>query len=97
MDWYEMSNPGVILTIGKRIKEIRLRKNITQEDLAKRAGVGVVSVINIEKGKPVSMSIFIPIIRELNLLENLELLLPSPPISPILMKKMQGKKRKRAS
>jgi transcriptional regulator with XRE-family HTH domain len=97
MDWYEMSNPGVILTIGKRIKEIRLRKNITQEDLAKRAGVGVVSVINIEKGKPVSMSIFIPIIRELNLLENLERLLPSPPISPILMKKMQGKKRKRAS
>jgi len=96
MDWYEMSNPAVMQLIGQRIKEIRLRKNMTQQEIATRAGISALSVVNLEKGKYVSLSILIPILRELRHLDKFDFLLPEPPVSPILLKKLQGKKRQRA-
>jgi transcriptional regulator with XRE-family HTH domain len=94
--WREMSTPGAILTIGDRIKENRLRRNITREDLAERAGISKLTVANAEAGKNISLSVLINILRQLDMMENLELLVPKPPISPILMRKLQGKSRKRA-
>ena len=32
--WNEMSNPAVLMRIGQRIKETRIRQRITQEELA---------------------------------------------------------------
>ena len=34
-----MSNPAVLLKIGQRIKETRIRERITQEELATASGV----------------------------------------------------------
>jgi transcriptional regulator with XRE-family HTH domain len=68
MTWNELDNQEVIAAIGKYIKKLRLERNITQEDIAKLAGVGVVSINKIESGKSVTMSILVPVIRELGLL-----------------------------
>lgn len=95
--WIEMSGPGAMKTIGERIKEFRLRKNITQEEIAIRAGISKLSVINAEAGKNISLATLIAILRQLGMIENLEQLIPEPPISPILMKKLKGKKKYRAS
>jgi len=95
--WLEMSGPGAMKTIGERMKEIRLRKNITQEEIAWRAGISKLSVVNAEAGKNISLATLIAILRQLSMIENLELLIPEPTISPILMKKLKGKKRFRAS
>ena len=92
-----MSGPGARQTIGERMKEIRLRKNITQEEIAWRAGISKLSVVNAEAGKNISLATLIAILRQLSMIENLELLIPEPTISPILMKKLKGKKRFRAS
>lgn len=92
-----MSTPGAMLTIGERIKENRLRINITQAELAECAGISKLSVLNAEAGKNVSLSTLINILRQLEMMENLEYLVPSPGISPILLKKLKGKKRLRAS
>ena len=89
--WNEMSNPAVLLKIGQRIKETR----ITQEELATASGVSPLTVANIEKGKSVSLLLFISVLRSLGLLENLEQLVPEIRISPIELKKLQGKKRYR--
>ena len=86
--WNEMSNPAVLVKIGQRIKETRIRQHITQEELA-------TTVANIEKGKSVSLLLFISVLRSLGLLENLEQLVPEIRISPIELKKLQGKKRYR--
>ena len=88
-----MSNPAVLLKIGQRIKETRIRERITQEELA--SGVSPLTVANIEKGKSVSLLLFICVLRSLGLLENLEQLVPEIRISPIELKKLQGKKRYR--
>lgn len=93
--WNEMSDPAVLVKIGQRIKEIRIRKSITQEELARYSGVSTLTVANIEKGKSVSLLLFITLLRSLGLLENLEQLVPEMKISPLDLKKLQGKKRYR--
>lgn len=93
--WNEMSNPAVLLKIGQRIKEIRIRQCITQEELARFSGVSTLTVANIEKGKSVSLLMFVSVLRSLGLLDNLEQLVPEIRISPIELKKLQGKKRYR--
>ena len=90
-----MSNPAVLMRIGQRIKETRIRQCITQEELATVSGVSSLTVANIEKGKSVSLLLFISVLRSLGLLENLEQLVPEIRVSPIELKKLQGKKRYR--
>lgn len=90
-----MSNPAILAKLGARIKDARLRKSITQEELALSAGVSSLTVANIEKGKSVTLSMLLGVLRSLGLLENLENLIPEAKISPLQLKKLQGKKRYR--
>ena len=93
--WTEMSNPAILLKIGSRIRETRIRQDKTQAELALASGVTPLTVANIAKGKSVSTLILISVLRELGLLENLENLVPEAKISPLQLKKIQGKKRSR--
>lgn len=93
--WTEMSTPAILAKIGSRIKETRIRQSKTQAELAAAAGVTPLTVANIEKGKSVSTLILINVLRELGLLENFENLVPEAKISPLQLKKIQGKKRYR--
>lgn len=93
--WTEMSNPSILIKIGSRIKDTRIRHKKTQLDIATAAGISALTVANIEKGKSVSSLILISVLRELGLLENLEGLVPEAKISPLQLKKMRGKKRYR--
>lgn len=89
--WHEMSNPAVLMRIGQRIKETRIRQRITQEELATASGVSPLTVANIEKGKSVSLLLFISVLRSLGLLENLEQLVPETRVSPIELKNCKGR------
>ncbi|MFT0294559.1 helix-turn-helix transcriptional regulator [Bacteroides thetaiotaomicron] len=93
--WTEMSDPAILIKLGARIKDTRIRKRITQAELAIAAGVSPLTVANIEKGKSVTILMFLGVLRVLGLLENLENLIPEAKISPLQLKKMQGKKRYR--
>lgn len=90
-----MSDPAILIKLGARIKDTRIRKRITQAELAIAAGVSPLTVANIEKGKSVTILMFLGVLRVLGLLENLENLIPEAKISPLQLKKMQGKKRYR--
>lgn len=97
MDWTLLSDFAVLETFGKRIKESRLRKNLTQRELAVRAGVSLFTINQIENGKSVSFSIIISILRALKMLDNMEMLMPEIKISPIELLKFKGETRKRAT
>lgn len=48
--WTEMSNQAILLEIGERVKNIRIKKNIQQKELAAGSGVGLSTVIRLEIG-----------------------------------------------
>lgn len=91
-----MSDPAVMAEMGKRLKEYRLRKNFTQSELALKTGISVLSVQNLEKGRSVSLSTFISVLRMLKILGNVETLIPELPVSPVELLKLKGKTRMRA-
>lgn len=96
MDFYVMSDPAIWEEIGRRFRELRLRKNLTQEELAGRTQTSVTRIKSLEAGKG-KLETMIAVLRELDALDNLEAFLPDPRISPLQIVKMRGKKRQRAS
>lgn len=90
-----MSDPAILIKLGGRIKDARIRKGLTQAELAITAGISPLTVANIEKGKSVTMIMILGVLRSLGILENLEYLIPEAKISPLQLKKIQGKKRLR--
>jgi len=96
MNWNESSNSAIIGELGRRCREYRQKKKMTQQQLAENAGVSLFSVAQIERGKPVSIGIWLPILRALRLLDNLEMIMPEITISPVeILKKKSIKEIKR--
>ena len=93
--WNEMTTPSILREMGARLKEYRLRKGLMQSELAESAGVGVGTIAKMERGGAVSVQILLSVLRSLGLLENLEQFLPEPPVSPLLLRKLQGGKIRR--
>lgn len=96
MDFYSLSDKGVGEELGNRIKALRLRKNITQKELAEAATLSLNAIKSLESGRG-KLSTLIAVLRELGALDHLNSFVPEPSISPIQLAKMQGKERERAS
>lgn len=93
----EFSDDAVLKELGNRIAQHRLNRNQTQSYLAEEAGVSKRTLHRVEHGESTHMTNLIRILRALDLLENIEILVPDTGISPIQQVKMSGKKRRRAS
>ena len=81
--------------LGSRLKVYRIRKKLQQQALAPNHGVGMATIHRMECGSRIVIELFIRILRVLDMLENIEEFIPEPPISPILMRDLKGKKRYR--
>ena len=93
----DYSDDAVLKEIGSRITQYRLNQDITQAALALEAGVSNRTMARVEHGHSVQASSLIRILRALQLIENLDVLIPKPAVSPVQQLKMQGKQRQRAS
>ena len=96
MDFYALSDKGIEEEIGHRIKALRLRKNITQKELAEATTLSLNAIKALESGRA-KLSTLITVLRELEALEALDSFIPDIAISPMQLAKMKGKTRKRAS
>lgn len=47
--------PNILLSLGDRARRLRLHRNLTQKDLAKRSGVGIATIHRFEKTGRVSI------------------------------------------
>ncbi|TRW48387.1 helix-turn-helix transcriptional regulator [Aliidiomarina halalkaliphila] len=90
------SSSAIAEELGQRLKQARLNRDYTQEQVAERAGVSRKAVVNAEKGKA-QLVVFVAILDALELTEHLDRFLPPQPLSPIQLAKLQGKQRQRAS
>jgi transcriptional regulator with XRE-family HTH domain len=91
------SDDAVLKELGKRIAQYRLNQNKTQAALAQEAGVSNRTISRVEQGQSIQASSLIRILRALQFVENLEVLIPEPALSPLQQVKLQGKRRQRAS
>lgn len=93
-----LSDEGLLKLLGERLARLRLAKNLTQEQLAEQAGIGVRTLQRLEQGEAATqLSGFVRVCRALGLTERFDALIPELPASPIELLKLQGRQRQRAT
>ena len=68
----------ILKELGNRIKQLRIARNITQAELAKKCGISSSTEVRIENGEDSKISNYIKILTALGLAENFDLLIPEP-------------------
>ena len=106
MKFQDLHNDEATLSeLGQRLAQLRIDINMTQAELARKAGVGKRTLERLEAGETTQTRTLFRIFRELDLLAKLEMLLPEPTARPLhaikkanaLPKRATRKKSKEAS
>ena len=92
-----LSDSALLQELGQRLAQLRLNRNLLQDSLATEAGLSLRTLTRIEAGEPSQTANVLRLLRALGLVENLEAMIPPPPVSPMQQLQLQGKARKRAS
>lgn len=91
-----MTDRAIAKEIGERLKNLRLRKNWSQKEIAEFTGLSRRAIQNAENGTSTLLT-YIKILRPLKTLDTLDNFIPKETISPIQIMKMKGQKRQRAT
>ncbi len=83
--------------LGRHLRDLRLRQNIDQRQLADQAGVALNVVKGLEGGKGATVTSLIKVLRALGREEWLGTLAPPVSVSPLQMLKAKKPTRQRAS
>ena len=85
MDWLFVTDDAIIEELRERCRRERLVQNLTQADVAERAGLGTATVSRFERDRDYSPSLetFVRILRVLGALDTLEQILPPRPLDPL--------------
>ena len=94
---YGKTNPELIMELGSRFKEYRLICRMTQKEVAEQAGVSLFTIKDFENGRAINITMgsFLAMLRAINLLEEIEKLLPELPPTPEMIEKLNKHKPKR--
>lgn len=95
INWVQMSDLAIVNQIGTYLRDIRVKQNKTQAQLAKRAGLNRWTISQIENGESITLTSLIQILRALNSLYVLTPFEVSDEISPLEYAKLKKQQRKR--
>lgn len=89
---------AALAELGARLARLRISRDLTQKDLAKRAGIGLRTLQRLETGAAAAqLSSLVKVCQALGLADRLEQLAPEESFSPIAVHEKAGKRRQRAS
>jgi len=88
---------AIIGELGRRLGRRRVQLELTQAEVAKRAGISKRTLERIEAGRDTQLSSFLRLLRVLELAEGMEQVAPELKYSPVQMAKLRGAERKRVS
>lgn len=71
--------------LGERVRALRLRQNLTQAEVAARAGVARTSVVQLEAGAGSSLQTLIRVLKALGVTDVLGAIAPAPQVSPMAL------------
>jgi transcriptional regulator with XRE-family HTH domain len=92
----DLNDDAVMKELGRRLAQLRVDSNYTQEYLAERAGLGKRTLERLEKGMQVQTASLVRVLRGLGLLDALEGLLPAADIRPMDLLRLKKNRRQRA-
>ncbi len=96
IDFAVATSKQIETALCKRLENIRLLRNMTQIQMANKAGVSPRTIGRMEKGQGVSMDTFIRVLTALGIQQNLESLLPDPRVRPMERIRIGSGERRRA-
>ena len=96
MQFDNMSPVAIAKELGNRLKQARLNADLTQAEVASRAGLNRRTILKAEKGK-VQLENLVAILVSMDMEDQLNMFIPVQEISPIQLAKLKGKERQRAS
>jgi transcriptional regulator with XRE-family HTH domain len=91
----QTTDAAALAELGARLRRHRIRRNLTQQDLAHEAGVSVDTVKRLESGRAIGTDNLLRALRVLGLVEALGVAIPEPPPSPLERLAHQGAERQR--
>ena len=91
-----MTPVAIAEQLGERLRQARLNADLTQAEVASRAGLSRRTVLNAEKGQ-VQLENLVAILAAMGMVNQLNMFLPVQEISPIQLAKLKGQQRQRAS
>lgn len=94
VDW--SIDATVMAELGVRLAHARLKRNATQAQVAREAGVSKRTVERLESGVSVQLSSLLRVLRALGLTPRLDALLPPPAPSPMERLRGTGHPKRRA-
>jgi transcriptional regulator with XRE-family HTH domain len=80
--------------LGRRLALVRKQQGFTQAELAKEAGLGVVTVLRMESGQDAQFSSWIKLFNVLGVTPTLDALLPEEILSPMSEVQKQHQRKK---
>ena len=87
---------AALRTLGERLAQLRLSRNLTQAALAREAGTSASSIKRLEAGANTSLETLVRVLRVLDLATRLLDSLPDPGVRPIERVRLGGRERQRA-
>jgi len=92
-----LADDAILAELGERMTRRRIDLQLTQADVAERAGIAKRTVERIESGASAQMLSIIRILRVLELLPDLDAMIPEATARPMDLLKRKGRVRQRAS
>ena len=92
-----IADPLIVKGICSNLKQMRLRKNLSQAQLAEMAGLNRVTISRMEAGRAATLLTVVQVLRALDKLDILDMFKEESEISPLKLLKLQENQRKRAS
>jgi transcriptional regulator with XRE-family HTH domain len=86
MSYLQFKSPEELQSeLGRRLRQIRLSRNLDQRTVADKAGIARAALQNLEGGRGSSVMTLVRTLKALNYLEGIEILAPEPTVNPLAL------------
>jgi transcriptional regulator with XRE-family HTH domain len=92
-----MNNTQVLTELGARLRDVRVAKPLTRDELSQASGVSVRTIANIEGGKDVTFGNVLSVMRALGLLQNANALVAEQTVRPSDLAALSHKRQRAMS
>lgn len=92
-----MTDRAILQVLGQAFQQMRLSRNIAQEELAAMAGVDRTTIGKLEAGRPATLLTVVQILRALGELDRLGSFKEAQTVSPLQLLAQKKKERRKAS